>query len=167
MLQIIDLHIFYSYFKNVYHLKTCGQYYYFSDSITYPDQKKFGCLLVMTDFQTTRLIKSRGPNKFKYFKDNKKTNRVLAWPYSRNDGRSIFLINHRINGTDTIDVNIGYWKIEEAKRNWLVFNVLDVSGIDYIPDGRFIIDKTTGGWLFITHEEMIAQKNKENMLRNE
>ena len=141
--------------------------YYFSDSITHPDQKKFGCLLIKTDFQTTRLIKSRGPNKFKYFNDSTQENKVIVWPYRRNNGRSIYWINHKLFGTDTLDVNIGGWTLERAKRKMLYFAAWDGGTMGYIPDGRFIFDKTSGSWLFTTYEEIVAQKNEEYMLRKE
>jgi hypothetical protein len=141
--------------------------YYFSDSITHPDQKKFGCLLVKTDFQTTRLLKSRGSNKFKYFNDSTQKNRVLVWPYRRNNGRSIYWINHKFLGIDTLDVNIGGWTLEKAKRRNLYFAAWDGGTMGYIPDGRFIYDKTIRSWLFTSNEEIVTQKNEEYKRRNE
>ena len=134
---------------------------YFSDSFPHPDQKKFGCLLIKTDFQTTKLIKSRGPNKFKYVNDYTHQNKVLVWPYRRNIGRSLYWINHKIIGADTLDVNIGGWTIEKVSRKKINLAAWCGGTMGYIPDGRFIYDKYSDKWTFTTSIEIIEEKSSE------
>jgi hypothetical protein len=141
--------------------------YYFSDSIPHPDQKKFACLLVKTDFQTARLIKSIGPNKFKYVNDNTHQNKVLVWPYRRNNGRSLYWINHKLIGNDTLDVNIGGWTLEQVRRKKMNIAAWCGGTMGYIPTGRFIYNKVTGIWLFTTSSEIIAQKKEEYKLKQD
>jgi hypothetical protein len=143
--------------------------YYFSDSITLPDQKKFGCLLVKIDIETSSLIKNRGPNKFLYFNDSTEKNKILSWPYRRNNGRSIYRINHKLIGRDTVDIIIGGWTIEEASRKKLFLGVWCGGTLGYIPEGRFIYNKASDKWIFTTSGEIMEQeilKFKATLRRN-
>jgi hypothetical protein len=134
--------------------------YYFSDSTTYHDQKIFGCILLKTEFDSSKLTKFIGPNRLSYFNSNSSEHSVLDKPLKKNKGRNIYWINHKLIGIDTVDINIGGWTIEEASRKKLYLAAWCGGTMGYIPDGRFIYDKPSDKWTFTTSREIIDQHNK-------
>jgi hypothetical protein len=140
--------------------------YYFPDSVKLPDQKKFGHLLIMTDFPTAIMLKKRGRNKFKYFKNFNELDTLLAKPYKKNDKRNLYWIKHDSLGLDTIDINIGGWTMY-IENNETSMAMWCGGTMGYIPDGRFIYDRILNQWVFVSSDEIMDQVIREFKLKHQ
>lgn len=134
---------------------------FFSDSITTNDQLRFGNVLIKTDFETNFLITTIGKNNLKYFNDNTPEYSILNKPHKKNKGRSIYWINHKMIGTDTIDISIGGWTVEKFEHRHLYLAAWCGGDMGYVPDGRFIFDKEKSIWRFQSYLELREIKLKE------
>jgi hypothetical protein len=130
---------------------------YFSDT-SFSNKTKFDRILLQTDFDTTKLIKYSGLNKFKYFDSKTNKHSVLDKPFKKNNGRNIYCVNHKIIQQDTIDINIGGWTIESVTKKTMSLGAWCGGTMGYIPDGRFIFDKEKKTWTFVSGQEIINQK---------
>ena len=135
--------------------------YYFSDSTNNYDQNVFSSILLKTEFDSSKLVKYIGPKKLTYFNSNSSEYSVLDRPLKKNKGRRIFSITHKFFGQDTVDIDIGGWILEEVSRKKLNLAAWCGGTIGYIPTGRFVYNRTSGNWLFITSKEIIVQKKEQ------
>ena len=118
--------------------------YYFSDTTVNKDQLKFGCILLETDIDTNRLVKSVGTNKFKYFNSRTSFRDVLVLPLKENNDRSSYRIYHSTLGEDTVDVNISGMTIGAGEEeDALTFGMWCGGTMGYIPTTRFIYNNVT------------------------
>jgi len=127
---------------------------YFSDTTTISAQSAFTQVLLKADIDTAKLVKSVGKNRFKYIDGRPSIHNFLPKPYSKNNGRTLYSINHRILGQDTIDVNIEGYTIQDADKKDVLLHKWIHGVSHYIPDGRFIYSKEDSHWMFISGEEL-------------
>jgi hypothetical protein len=131
---------------------------YFPDTTIHKDQAKFGCILLQTDLDTSKLIKNSGTNKFKFFSSKTKTQSVLERPLRKNRERSIYRITQKIIGFDTIDIKIGGWTITHVDKHNLTLGAWCGGRMGDIPDARFIYNKTINSWTFISLQELFDEE---------
>ena len=138
--------------------------YYYSDTTTYEDQIKFGCILYQTDFDTTKLLRTVGRNTFKFFTSKTNKHSLLNKPLKNNIDRRIYWIKHQTFGQDTVDITIGAWTITHVDKKHLSINVWCGGTMGYLPNARFIFNKLTNAWLFSAPRQQ-AIKQEQTKIR--
>jgi hypothetical protein len=136
---------------------------YFPDTLPNKDGKKFGYIIIQTDFDVSKLIEKNGVNKFKFINSRTRKQAVLNKPLKTNRNRKIYWIKHNVYGRDTIDVNIGAWEIEDVNKKRISLSVGCGGDMGYIPDGRFIFNSNNNTWIFISGKVIITEKIREFM----
>ena len=131
---------------------------YFADTTSNQEQIKFGCILIETSFDTTKLFKNVGTIKLRYFNDKTSVLSMINRPLKTSIGRNIYGISHETFGQDTVEVNIVIWAIENIKRNKIWLGLQCVRTIGHIPSGRFVFDRATNIWVFISARELRRQR---------
>ncbi len=126
---------------------------YFPDTTVHKDQVKFGCIILQSDLDTSKLIKHSGLNKFKFINSNTNKKSILDKPLEKNKDRNIYWINQNA-GTDTIDINIGGWTIEQVDKHNFLLGAWCGGIMGYIPNARFVYNKIINSWTFISGQEI-------------
>ena len=138
---------------------------YFSDTAVHEDQEKFGSILIQTDLDTSKLVKNIGANSFLFYSSKTPEQQMLSKPYKNHKDRSIYRIEHKSYGQDTIDVNIGGWTIGDVNKKHISLGRWCGGTMGYIPDGRFAYSIQKGTWIFITGQKIMEQKLEESQGR--
>jgi hypothetical protein len=132
--------------------------YYFSETGILKGQSKFMYVLVKTDFDTSKLIKRVGANRFRFYSSKTTEQSVLDEPLMNNKGRNIYSIYHQAYKKDSIDMNIGGWTIESISKKSISLAAWCGGTLGYIPDARFIYSKTNNAWIFKSDKELMNTK---------
>ena len=113
------------------------------------DQKKFGIILIKTDFDKTKLVKNVGLNKFTFLSFKESERSYFIKPFKENNGRQIYHISHKLIAKDTVDINLNSWSVENVTRKHA--NLLSQCGgtLGYIPTARFIYYYGNNKWKYI------------------
>jgi hypothetical protein len=130
--------------------------YYFSDTTTNKDQEKFGYIFVETSHDTSKLVKSAGTNRFRFLDKKINIQQLLDTPLVNNGGRVVYRINHTAIAKDTIDITINAFTIT-VNQNKVSLKQLKHGTFAYVPDGRFIHNRESDRWDFISGEEISYQ----------
>ncbi|MEI6815009.1 MAG: hypothetical protein WCL14_00255 [Bacteroidota bacterium] len=134
---------------------------YFSDTVPKIDQIKYGCLLLQTDWDTTKLLKSVGVNHFKYFEIFNQVGNFLVKPIKKNKGRLIYHISFGYYARDTLDINIYYSIIEGFIKQLIDSGDIRDGKLGYIPTARFIYDNEKGIWIYHSFQESLNKRLSE------
>lgn len=118
-------------------------------------------IFIKTEFDTSLLIQQNNLNQFIFFDKKTSYRSVLSKPFKKNAGKTIYWINHKFFGTDTVDINIGSWIIKSMSRKKISLGANCGGTMGYIPDSRFIFDRNTKKWNLTTGKEIRERKRAE------
>jgi hypothetical protein len=117
--------------------------------------------LIKTDFDTAKLVKQVGWLRLRFYKDDASLRGLLLRPWKRNKGRNIYKISHIAYSSDSVDINMASWLIVSVTKRNMALGMSCDGTLGYIPDARFVYNKETKIWKYISAQELIDQ-----MLRN-
>ena len=134
---------------------------YFSDTTRHKDQSKYGSILMQTDLDTSKLVKTIGKFKLQFYRSTTSEYEVLQEPYENNQGRSIYVISHQSLGKDTIDINIGGWTLEKINKSEIELALWCGGTMGYLPAARFIYNSENESWTYFGFHKLIEARIKE------
>ncbi len=114
--------------------------------------------IIKTDFDTARLIKIAGYSRLVFYKEDESFRGLLLRPWEKNKGRTIYRISHIVYNNDSIDVNLASWVIVSITRKNMALGLSCGGILGYIPDARFVYNKETMVWKYMSADDLIKQR---------
>jgi hypothetical protein len=134
---------------------------YFSDTTSRKEDMKYSCMLVETNFDITRLVKTVGTKRLRYYNNKTSVIPLLDRPLKKNIGRGIYWVSHDTIAQDTIEINMGGWTIGNVKKKSIALGIWCGGTMGHIAAGRFVYDRSNQNWTFISGHQILQAKMDE------
>jgi hypothetical protein len=117
-------------------------------------------IFLKTESDTTKLIKSFGEYKIKFFTKDDDLYKLLKKPYKKSNGLYVYDISYKITGKDSVDVIINGRTLTLLNRRSFYLSLWCRGGFGYVPEGRFVYSNQDKNWNFFSREFILAEKEK-------